>query len=57
MRRAFFINNGHLAGNDNYRGSKSLIGSKDKIEAKHSKKALRWAYKQEHESIEHLQDL
>ena len=45
MRRACFINNGHLAGNDGYKESRSLIGSKDEIEAKHSKKALRRAYK------------
>lgn len=34
-----------------------VIGSKDEIEAKHFRKALRRAYNQVHKIIEHMQDL
>ena len=57
MRRARFINNGRMVGNDEHKESSDVIGPNNKIEAKHSRKALRRAYKQVHKNIEHKQDL
>ena len=42
---SLFINNGHVASSDECRDYNDVIGSKERIEAKHSKKALRGAYK------------
>lgn len=45
VRRAWFINNGRVSDIDEHKKSWGVISSKDRIEAKYSKKALRWAYK------------
>ena len=57
VRRARFINNGRMVGNDEHKESSDVIGPNSEIEAKHSRKALRRAYKQVHKKIEHKQDL
>ena len=46
-----------MVGNDEHKESSDVIGPNYKIEAKHSRKALRRAYKQVHKNIEHKQDL
>ena len=57
VRRACFIKNGRMVGNDEHKESSDVFGPSSKIEAKHSRKALRRAYKQVHKKIEHKQDL
>ena len=46
-----------MAGDDEHKENSDVIGPNNEIEAKHSRKALRRAYKQVHKNIEHKQDL